>query len=952
MQFAQVAHQAGGLTPFQARKKKTTSSSSACVSLFDRCRHIHATAGCPIRTAAASRVLPVLCILSVCGMATAQTIIGRNFTGDTYLLDSFSIPPDTMGAVGVDHYVETINGRYSVFRKSDGARVQTSTLDQFWINAGVTPTVRSFDPRVAYDPYARRWYAAALDNPSQANSFLLAVSSGSDPTGGWTGFKIDSDTDDSNWADFTMLGYNAEGVFLSANMPTLGAAPFATGFVVVPKVNLLAPVPSLAGMTQIQDMPLALYGGTPQLAVDMNNEVGTTMPVLSMYNTAAGRLQRSEITPPGSPSLVSVGSLTVAGASQPPVVDQPGPKQDLEANDSRFSSNTVLFKNDLWGVHSIDVGGRAGARWFRIDTVNNAVIASGTISDPSLAFTFPSIAVNEFGNVVIGMTGTSTTQFASSYAAIGTTIGTTTAFGSPILLRAGTNDYQVLDSQNHNRWGDYSSTTADPADPGIFWTDQEYVSANNVWSTNVSELIILQPNEARWADPVPSGMFDDPTMWHTTHGGAPLTTDRVVFSRATDPASATVVFPPAPVGVYVHQSASIRQGHWRLELSGNQWDLAKQLEVGPYGGEPRVTIANGTVNSSAGFVASRSYSRAVLGLENARWTVTDLAVGGVPGAAGGDGVVNLSNSTLDVGGTLRVWPRGRVNVFSGSIDCGSLEVVGGNITLAHITGPANVLRCTDIAVHSGGVIDVGNNFILVDYSGPSAIPPVSIAILSGYAAGAWTGPGINSSTAASFTDRGVGFAEATDLFTVFPALYRGQTIDSTTVIAKYTWYADSNLDGQVDISDLGILASHWQTTGMWSHGDSDFSGFIDISDLGLLATNWQKGVGSPLGPSLDEAMASLGLAGATVPDPTSGFLLCGLGIVALGRRHSVLPTSEPPLARWVSVAFTPSLPEAFSNGPVVLVSDGVEMWDREGAEFQHFLRRIDRGDAYAGLFPD
>ena len=41
---------------------------------------------------------------------------------------------------------------------------------------------------------------------------------------------------------------------------------------------------------------------------------------------------------------------------------------------------------------------------------------------------------------------------------------------------------------------------------------------------------------------------------------------------------------------------------------------------------------------------------------------------------------------------------------------------------------------------------------------------------------------------------------------------------------------------------------------------------IDISDLCLLATNWQAGVCVPLRPSLDDALASVGLSAASVPE--------------------------------------------------------------------------------------
>src|SRR5689334_17286047 len=94
------------------------------------------------------------------GPAAAQSFIGRNFTSSTLGTDTGFIPPDTMGTVGGDYYVELINGRYSVYRKSDGARVQTSTLNAFFTSGGAT-TSSSFDPRIVYDAFSKRWFASA-----------------------------------------------------------------------------------------------------------------------------------------------------------------------------------------------------------------------------------------------------------------------------------------------------------------------------------------------------------------------------------------------------------------------------------------------------------------------------------------------------------------------------------------------------------------------------------------------------------------------------------------------------------------------------------------------------------------------------------------------------------------------------------------------------------------------
>jgi hypothetical protein len=60
---------------------------------------------------------------------------------------------------------------------------------------------------------------------------------------------------------------------------------------------------------------------------------------------------------------------------------------------------------------------------------------------------------------------------------------------------------------------------------------------------------------------------------------------------------------------------------------------------------------------------------------------------------------------------------------------------------------------------------------------------------------------------------------------------------------------DANHDRTVDVTDLGILATNWQSTGVgFSQGDFNLDGFTDVTDLGILATNWQKSLPAVSGP--------------------------------------------------------------------------------------------------------
>src|SRR6185436_18332213 len=125
------------------------------------------------------------------------------------------------------------------------------------------------------------------------------------------------------------------------------------------------------------------------------------------------------------------------------------------------------------------------------------------------------------------------------------------------------------------------------------------------------------------------------------------------------------------------------------------------------------------------------------------------------------------------------------------------------------------------------------------------------------------------------TARGLGYADNAALNAV-KTTFGGLSVDPSSTLVKYTYLGDTDLDGDVDVADLGKLATSWQTSNVWSGGDFDYNGTVDVNDLGLLATNWQAGVGSPLGPSFAQAASALGLPTVAVPEPATIALLGAL----------------------------------------------------------------------------
>lgn len=432
--------------------------------------------------------------------------IGLNFLGSTQGVDSGSIPPDTNGAAGPNHFVELINGRYSVYDKLTGSRVQTSSLNQFWTDSGLAaPDVSSsFDPRVIYDHDSQLWFATSVDNRRDALSNIqLAVSTSLDPTQGWIGLSIDADPADDRWADFPQMGIDAQGVYLSTIMfdiPDVGADNgTTTSLYSIPKADLIDGTPSLTNLSAFRDLDASTVGFRPYPVIDFGPDDGSS-PFLATADIGDDVVRRTDVTGAGGAGAVlgATTNIDVVDFDPPNDVDQPGPKQDINTGDSRFSGAVYEVGNSIWGAYTVEIAGRNAIRWHEIDETTNAVLQTGTISDPVLEYFYPSIAANAFGDVVIGFSGASTAQFVSAYVAVGETTAGVTTFETPLLSAAGVADYENLDSAMppRNRWGDYSATSVDPADPRVFWTTQEFVSATDVWSTQITQIIVgIEPDE-------------------------------------------------------------------------------------------------------------------------------------------------------------------------------------------------------------------------------------------------------------------------------------------------------------------------------------------------------------------------------------------------------------------------------------------------------------------------
>lgn len=248
---------------------------------------------------------------------------------------------------------------------------------------------------------------------------------------------------------------------------------------------------------------------------------------------------------------------------------------------------------------------------------------------------------------------------------------------------------------------------------------------------------------------------------------------------------------------------------------------------------------------------------------NFNTTTGALVVQGAAGASADSLSMDLTGSNMraQVNGSSEVFPIASVNSITlnggdGSDTININETAAGkpvtilpsngndglNINADAVGSAEAILNAThrfgSLSVSAGGRLDVRDNLLIIDYTGASPIASIQSSLASGYNNGLWSGSGIETSLGDS-SQFALGFAEATDLFSVFPATFAGQSIDDTSILIRYTRYGDANLDRTVNLADFNIVAANFgQAPRRFSQGDFNFDTNVNLNDFNLLAGNF------------------------------------------------------------------------------------------------------------------
>jgi hypothetical protein len=212
--------------------------------------------------------------------------------------------------------------------------------------------------------------------------------------------------------------------------------------------------------------------------------------------------------------------------------------------------------------------------------------------------------------------------------------------------------------------------------------------------------------------------------------------------------------------------------------------------------------------------------------------------------------------------------------FATSQNLQKLDVTStGAVSLA--ASHSHVLYTNSLSIAAAGKLDLNDNDLLVSY-GTDASPFTTLrdAVFSGYSSSPDPSKtGIISSTGQTAGNTILALIDNALVGASEWPVGSGHSIDANSVIGKYTFFGDIDLDGAVTPGDYGILDANFGTTPppgiAWLAGDADLDGAVTPGDYGILDANFGASFAAP--------------ATAAVPEPAV-FGTISLGLCLLRRR--------------------------------------------------------------------
>jgi uncharacterized repeat protein (TIGR01451 family) len=492
-----------------------------------------------------------------------------NFDGIGY---TGLVPPDPVGDVGPNHYIQAVNAQFQIFDKQGQSLAGPLDINQLWIdaNAGeICQANNSGDPYVIYDHLADRWLITQIAVPngfdSPPTAQCVAISQTADPVaGGWFLYEFVFNF----YHDYPKIGLWPDGYYLSSER---GFSEGMLNAVVFDRASMLkgnpanfqaftSPPPALIWLPSDLDGPPP-PPGTPNFYarhVDGDLWGGVDRIDIMAFTVDWADPANSSFAPlPSLPAAAFDSDLCNGTDLFNDCVPQPGTETLLETL-PHWAMGPLQYRNfgdreTLVFNHTVDADGKdhAAIRWYELRrppggawSIFQQATHSPDAGNPGFGDDvhrwMGSIAMDKAGNIALGYSISDGSTVFPSIAYVGRLatdpLGLTPQGAPPkgeIMLFNGGNS-QII---NENRWGDYSAMRVDPVDGCTFWYTQGYVAEGEpfggdnggAWATRIGAFRFPSCNQADLSI-VQSGSLD------SIHAGEELSYTITVTNSGPDTA--------------------------------------------------------------------------------------------------------------------------------------------------------------------------------------------------------------------------------------------------------------------------------------------------------------------------------------------------------------------------------------------------------------------------------
>lgn len=362
------------------------------------------------------------------------------------------------GKYQIDPQIAVGNG--FVFHAANYGVILYDTLGNYIDGIEQKCIQNGIDPKAFYDIHNRVFVYNVFHywDSLKLKPNHISVSATNDPTGAWHTYPINSSKafDGGNigyskdWIAYTYPGGDEETFVLRTSDAKFGKALTVYHF---PE-----------------------YLGQPAFGQDSNDEVfflkidSTHITVSSIYDNN------------GTPNRFIVCHLehNLENFTLPPAVPQKGSNQLINPG-ARAPKNLVYQSGYLWFAHVINKNERAAVQWHQIN-LHEQFIQSGIIYSDTSNYIHPTIAVNEYEDVLIGFQEVNKNTYVNACYAYRNNLEPDNQLSPIFTIKKGQSPI------NSGRWGDYSGSIIDGDDLRSFWTIQSLAGKDSTGETVITKV--------------------------------------------------------------------------------------------------------------------------------------------------------------------------------------------------------------------------------------------------------------------------------------------------------------------------------------------------------------------------------------------------------------------------------------------------------------------------------